>query len=157
MESSVISCFLSLSSNWEFHFPRNIRDSEIDELSSLLNHIQNFHLSPSRSASRFWSLSASGLYFVLPFPLLFLTSHPQFFFPYKTIWFSRIPSKILAFLGKIAWNPSPTLDVVQSFFSQCYHVPNVCSLCLVAVEAKDHLSICLLVYLEIMGPNMSVG
>lgn len=41
LKAEDIFCFLSPSSDWDFHFCRNFRDSEVVELSSLLVLLQN--------------------------------------------------------------------------------------------------------------------
>lgn len=83
LKSSAILYFLSSSSNMNFHFYRNIKDSGIDELSSLLNLIQNFHLSPLSSDCRSWSLSASGLFSVSSFFSTLSNPSPPVSFPHK--------------------------------------------------------------------------
>lgn len=155
-KSEVILRFLSPSSNWDFHFRWNLRDPEIIELSSLLVVLQNSLLSLSRYRCSSWSLTSSGLFSVSFFfsALSALSSSPSFL--HKTEWTSPIPSKLQAFLWKIAWNRVPTLNIIQSFNPNLTLLPNICSLCLLAAETTDHL-FSLLLYLEPLGSYFPVG
>lgn len=66
----------------DFHFRRNLRDSEIVEFSSLLILLDNSHLSPSRLDSRIWSLSSFSIFSVSSFFfLLFQFLLPLSLFP----------------------------------------------------------------------------
>lgn len=74
----VISDFY-LSSNWDLHLRRNIRDDELPQLSSLFFILTHFHPSPFHPNSMFWSLASSGSFSVSslyaaspPLPLTFL-------------------------------------------------------------------------------------
>lgn len=127
LQGSTISSFISPDSSWDLHFRLNPSDSELDELSSLLNLPFEFpHLDPFL----FWPF----FYVLFLLRPLFTSSGP---FPYKSIWFHPIPSKGQAFLWKLAWYQVPTFDLVQSFNSHLTLFPNVCSLCLSAVEIAD--------------------
>lgn len=127
LQGSTISSFISPDSSWDLHFRLNPSDSELDELSSLLNLPFEFpHLDPFL----FWPF----FYVLFLLRPLFTSSGP---FPYKSNWFHPIPSKGQAFLWKLAWYQVPTFDLVQSFNSHLTLFPNVCSLCLSAVEIAD--------------------
>ena len=39
---------------WNFHFRRNVRDSELEELVELLNCLDNFHLNHALEDKRLW-------------------------------------------------------------------------------------------------------
>lgn len=99
-KADVISCFLSPSSDWDFHFRRNLRDPEVVELSSLLILLRNSHLSPSHSDARLWSLTSSVLFFVSS---LFSVLSALIFglFPHKTVWISPLLLKFKHFFGKL--------------------------------------------------------
>lgn len=115
----VISHFLSPSSDWDFHFRRNLRDIEVAELFSLLVRLQNFCLSPSCPDVCIWSLTSSSLFSVSSFSPLFLPPHPRPLSPTKLFGLLRFPLKSKRFFGKLfgivrpSWissNPStPTL------------------------------------------------
>lgn len=47
-------------------------------------------------------------------------------FPYRNIWFPLAPSKVQAFLWKVAWNRAPTLDVIQKFHPHLSFAPMLC-------------------------------
>lgn len=53
-KSNVVSEFYH-SSSWNLHLRRNIRDDELIVISSLLSILNDFHPSPSRQNTRFWS------------------------------------------------------------------------------------------------------
>lgn len=99
----VVSGFF-LSSSWSLHLHIYTRDTEIDELSSLISIISPLSPSPSRSDSRLWSLSSLGSFLVSScFALLSYSSPPSpSSFPSHTIWFLLFPSKIQGFHWKIA-------------------------------------------------------
>ena len=73
--------------SWNFNFRRNLSDSEIEDLESLMQSLDCLHLSPSVSYARSWSLSSSGLFTVKSFFLAlsqFSDSSPVF--PIKFVW-----------------------------------------------------------------------
>ncbi|WKA03325.1 hypothetical protein VitviT2T_021440 [Vitis vinifera] len=53
--------------SWNFNFRRNLSDSEIEELESLMQSLDHLQLSPSVPDKRSWSLSSSGLFTVKSF------------------------------------------------------------------------------------------
>lgn len=113
LQEAIISCFFSPSSNWDFHFHRNLQDPKTVELASLVSPIQDIQLFPSRSDFRQWNPSSNGL-----FSVLLLRSFGSILpnpFPLKAIWLPLIPSKIQEFQWKISSKRAPTLDVVKCF------------------------------------------
>lgn len=101
------SCFPPF--NWDFHFCRNLRDSELEEFITFSALIHEFQTSPSRSDSRVRSFS-SNHFSVSSFSAINFTPLVSPFRS-RSIRFSPVPSKIQAFLWKIAWIKAPTLDV----------------------------------------------
>ncbi|RVW39059.1 Transposon TX1 uncharacterized 149 kDa protein [Vitis vinifera] len=80
--------------SWNFNFCRNISDSEIEDLESLLRSLDHLHLSPSVPDKRSWSLSPSGLFTVKYFFLaLSQFSGLPSIFPTKLVWNSQSLSK----------------------------------------------------------------
>lgn len=114
LKAGTISCFILLSSNWDFHFPQISRILKIDKLSSLLNLIQNLHLSPSRSDSCLRTLSASGLFSVSSFFSAISAPPSSIRFPQNDLD-SSCPFQSLCVSWGNCLEPSPTLDVLQSF------------------------------------------
>lgn len=70
LKADIVSRLLTSSSNWDFHFRRNLTDSEA-ELFSLIVLLQN-RLSSSCSDFRQWSLTSSGIFSVSFFTLFSL-------------------------------------------------------------------------------------
>lgn len=90
----------------------NLKDSKIDNLASLLAIIQPFQITSSRSDSRLWIPSNSGTFSVSSFFSAISSSSSSF--PHRPIWFPLSPSKVQAFLRKVAWNRGPLLTSFKS-------------------------------------------
>ncbi|KAJ9691733.1 hypothetical protein PVL29_013809 [Vitis rotundifolia] len=85
--------------SWNFNFRRNLSDSEIEDLESLMQSLDRLHLSPSVPDMRSWSLSPSGLFTVKSFFLaLSQGSGLPSVFPTKLVWNSQVPFKIKSFV-----------------------------------------------------------
>ena len=73
--------------SWNFNFRRNLFDSEIEDLESLMRSLDRLHISRSVPDMRSWSLSPSGFFTVKSF---FLTlsqySDSPPVFPTKFVW-----------------------------------------------------------------------
>ncbi|RVW34013.1 hypothetical protein CK203_091968 [Vitis vinifera] len=80
--------------SWNFNFRRNLSDSEIEELESLMQSLDHLHLSPSVPDKRSWSLSSSGLFTVKSFFLALsqISGLPSVFL-IKLVWNSQVPFK----------------------------------------------------------------
>lgn len=156
LKAGTISCFILLSSNWDFHFPQISRILKIDKLSSLLNLIQNLHLSPSRSDSCLRTLSAFGLFSVSSFFSAISAPPSSIRFPQNDLD-SSCPFQSLCVSWGNCLEPSPTLDVLQSFNphryprSECFiSLPLCCGNPRVLVYSLP-------IFLEIMGLNFPDG
>lgn len=114
LKSGVGSSFLSSSSDWNFHFPWNMRDREIVELSFLLVLLQNTHLSPTCPDSRLWSFTSS-VFFSVSFPpsLLFQFPLPLSRSPSK--WFGSLISLLKSRLFFEDLLGAGRVDISQSF------------------------------------------
>ncbi|KAL6331593.1 hypothetical protein AAG906_011533 [Vitis piasezkii] len=89
--------------SWNFNFRRNLSDSEIEDLESLMRSLDHIHLSPSVPDKRSWSLSSSGLFTVKSFFLaLSQISGLPSVFPTKLVWNSQVPFKIKSFVWLVA-------------------------------------------------------
>lgn len=100
-KNDAITTFFQ-SSNWNLHLRCNLRNPEIDELSSLLGLLSPFHRDPLKSDSISWALLSNGIFSVSSFLLcsFFSFSFPSPF-PHKTIWYPIISPKVQGFLGKL--------------------------------------------------------
>lgn len=67
LKDCLISSFKFSDNSWNFHFHRNLRDSEVGYLANLLVLIQPFQTSPPCSDLRLWSTSSSGVFSVSSF------------------------------------------------------------------------------------------
>ncbi|RVX19456.1 LINE-1 retrotransposable element ORF2 protein [Vitis vinifera] len=113
--------------SWNFNFRRNLSDSEIEEVESLMQSLDHIHLSPSVPDKRSWSLSSSGLFTVKSFFLaLSQISGLPSVFPTKLVWNSQVPFKIKSFvwlvahkkLTKIEWVPPRSIcDMLSTNFN----------------------------------------
>ncbi|RVW78899.1 AT-rich interactive domain-containing protein 3 [Vitis vinifera] len=97
--------------SWNFNFRRNLSDSEIEEVESLMQSLDHIHLSPSVPDKRSWSLSSSGLFTVKSFFLaLSQISGLPSVFPTKLVWNSQVPFKIKSFAWLVAHKKGETVD-----------------------------------------------
>ena len=79
---------------WNFNFRRNLTDSEIDLLQSLMFSLSSVLFSHSLADSRAWSLSSSGLFLVKSFFLaLSKVSNPILFLPGQVLVEFKSPFK----------------------------------------------------------------
>ena len=89
--------------SWNFNFCRNLSDSEIEDLKSLMRSFDCLHLSPSVSDTRSWSLSSSGFFTVKSFFLaLSHLSHLSLVFPTNFVWDSQVSFKVKSFVWLMA-------------------------------------------------------
>lgn len=135
--------------NWNFHFCRNLKDSEINKLENLLAIIRDYQiflltldyghslLPESSRFSHFIPLS-HPLPCLLPFPIGF--------------WFSLSPFKVQAFLWKIAWNHGPSLDIIQVY----PHVACFQTLVLCVSLQPCPMPICFSIALQIGGCGITL-
>ncbi|RVX12400.1 Transposon TX1 uncharacterized 149 kDa protein [Vitis vinifera] len=113
--------------SWNFNFRRNLSDSEIEEVESLMQSLDHIHLSPSVPDKRSWSLSSLGLFTVKSFFLaLSQISGLPSVFPTKLVWNSQVPFKIKSFvwlvahkkLTKVDWVPPRSIcDMLSTNFN----------------------------------------
>ena len=68
-KNAPISSILGYSRpfSWNFNFRRNLTDSEIEDLESLMRSLDRLHISPLVPDKRSWSLSPSGIFTVKSF------------------------------------------------------------------------------------------
>ncbi|RVW90400.1 Transposon TX1 uncharacterized 149 kDa protein [Vitis vinifera] len=114
-KNAPISSILGYSRpfSWNFNFRRNLTDSEIEDLESLMRSLDRLHISPSVPDKRSWSISPSGLFTV-----------KSSFWPYPNI-LSRLQCSLLSLSGIL--KPHKALS------------PNICKLCMKHGETVDHL------------------
>ncbi|KAJ9701246.1 hypothetical protein PVL29_006548 [Vitis rotundifolia] len=113
--------------SWNFNFRRNLSDSEIEDLESLIRSLDRLHLSPSVPDMRSWSLSPTGLFTVKSFFLaLSQCSGLPSVFPTKLVWNSQVPFKIKSFVWLLR-RPYKALS------------PDICMMSMKHGETVDHL------------------
>ena len=99
--------------SWNLNFRRNLSDSEIEELESLMSSIACLHLSPLASNARPWSLSSLGLFIVKSFFLaLSHLSDSSPVFPTKFVWNSQVPFKVKSFVWLVTHKKVNTNDLL---------------------------------------------
>ncbi|WJZ89514.1 hypothetical protein VitviT2T_008730 [Vitis vinifera] len=136
--SNVLDNSFPLS--WNFNFRRNLTDSEIDLLQSLMSFLSSVLFSPSLTDSRAWSLSSSGLFSVKSFFLaLSKVSNPILFLPAKFLWSSKAPSKVKALAWLVAHGKVNTNDKLQLRRPYKSLGPQWCILCKGNGESIDHI------------------
>lgn len=106
LKAEVISHFLTSSSDWDFHFLRNLQTPKLlNCLPSLLSFRILVSLPPVRRLVFRLSLPRAyspSLFFPCSFyPLIYGL------FPHKTVWTYPIPSKVQVFLWEVAWIEPP--------------------------------------------------
>ncbi|RVW89552.1 LINE-1 retrotransposable element ORF2 protein [Vitis vinifera] len=104
-KNALISSIIGYSRpfSWNFNFRRNLNDSEIEDLESLMRSLDRLHISPSVLDKRSWSISPSGLFTVKSFFLAlsqYFESPPVF--PTKFVWNSQVPFKVKSFVWLVA-------------------------------------------------------
>ena len=110
--SSILGSTRSFS--WNFNFHRNLSDSEIEDLESLMRSLDGLHFLPSGLDARSWSLSSSGLFTVKSFFLaLSQFSGSTSVFPTKFVWNSQVPFKVKSFVWLVAHKKVNTNDLLQ--------------------------------------------
>ncbi|RVW49587.1 Transposon TX1 uncharacterized 149 kDa protein [Vitis vinifera] len=115
-KNAPISSILGYSRpfSWNFNFRRNLTDSEIEDLESLMRSLDRLHLSPSVPDKRSWSISPSGLFTVKSFFLaLSQYSESPPVFPTKFVWNSQVPFKVKSFVWLVAHKKVNTNDLLQ--------------------------------------------
>ncbi|RVW87835.1 putative ribonuclease H protein [Vitis vinifera] len=115
-KNAPISSILGYSRpfSWNFNFCRNLTDSEIEDLESLMRSLDRLHLSPSVPDKRSWSISPSGLFTVKSFFLaLSQYSESPPVFPTKFVWNSQVPFKVKSFVWLVAHKKVNTNDLLQ--------------------------------------------
>lgn len=122
LKDGAISSFLPLSSGWDFYFPGNLRASEIYELATLLSTIIISISSLPVLTSEFDSLFFRSVMVLTFYPAIIQSLLPSLF-PHNIIQLSLSPSKVQAFLWKLAQNRGPTLDIIQSFYPHVSFTP----------------------------------
>ncbi|RVX22620.1 putative ribonuclease H protein [Vitis vinifera] len=126
--------------SWNFNFCRNLSDSEIEDLESLMQSLDHIHLSPSVPDKRSWSLSSSGLFTVKSFFLaLSQISGLPSVFPTKLVWNSQVLFKIKSFVWLVAHKKVNTNDMLQLRRPSKALSPDICMLCMKQGETVDHL------------------
>ncbi|WJZ92433.1 hypothetical protein VitviT2T_011426 [Vitis vinifera] len=115
-KNALISSILGYSRpfSWNFNFRRNLTDSEIEDLESLMRSLDRLHISPSVPDKRSWSISPSGLFTVKSF-FLALSQHSESppVFPTKFVWNSQVPFKVKSFVWLVAHKKLNTNDLLQ--------------------------------------------
>ena len=141
-KNALISSILGYSRpfSWNFNFRRNLTDSEIEDLESLMRSLDRLHISPSVPDKRSWSISPSGLFTVKSF-FLALSQHSESppVFPTKFVWNSQVPFKVKSFVWLVAHKKLNTNDLLQLRRPHKALSPNICKLCMKHGETVDHL------------------
>ncbi|KAJ9698203.1 hypothetical protein PVL29_007338 [Vitis rotundifolia] len=126
--------------SWNFNFRRNLSDSEIEKLESLMRSLDRLHLSSSVPDMRSWSLSPSGLFTVKSFFLaLSQFSGLPSVFPTKLVWNSQVPFKVKSFVWLVVHKKVNTNDMLQLRRPYKALSPDICMMCMKHGETVDHL------------------
>ncbi|KAJ9678120.1 hypothetical protein PVL29_022881 [Vitis rotundifolia] len=126
--------------SWNFNFRRNLSDSEIEDLESLMWSLDSLHLSPSGPDMRSWSLSPLGLFTVKSFFLTLSQIHglPSDF-PTRIVWNSQVPLKVKSFVWLVAHKKVNTNGMLQLRRPYKALSPDICMMCMKHGETVDHL------------------
>lgn len=155
-KNDAITTFFQ-SSNWNLHLRCNLRNPEIDELSSLLGLLSPLHPDPLKSDSISWALLSNGIFSVSSFLLcsFFPFSFPSPF-PHKTIWYPIISPKVQGFLWKIACSRALTQDQFQRLHPHLSSSLQVYLLCFANSKSNDHLFLQCFFFLAALGAHFFV-
>ena len=126
--------------SWNFNFRRNLSDSEIEDLESLMRSLDCLHLSPSVLDARSWSLYFSRLFTVKSFFLaLSHRSNSSLVFPTKFVCNSQVPFKVKSFVWLVAHKKVNTNDLLQLKTPYKALSPDICNLYMKHGESTNHL------------------
>ena len=135
--SSILGSTHPLS--WNFNFRRNLSNSEIEDLESLMQSLDCLHLSSLVSDARSSYLSSSGVFTVKSFFLtLSQCSGSPPVFPSKFVWNSQVHFKVKSFVWLVAHKVN-TNDLLQLRRPHKALSPDICKLCMKHGETVDNL------------------
>lgn len=120
---------------WNIQLRRNLNDSEVDDMGSLLEILDGYSLGDRAAADeRLWVLDEDKGFFVKSYNAL--TPSDSHSFPVCFIWNKLIPTKISFLLWELWWDHASTLDnlTCRGFISL-----NWCCMCGSSAKSLGHL------------------
>ncbi|ONI22759.1 hypothetical protein PRUPE_2G149100 [Prunus persica] len=110
---SAISCSGGLSTDQLPSFRRNLNESEVSEIASLLSLLENVCIHSSRINSRKWGLDTTGSHSNKCYYCYLSNSGSESSFnPHGLLWLSRTPSKVKILSWLMAHRKVNTCDMV---------------------------------------------
>ncbi|XP_010249547.1 PREDICTED: uncharacterized protein LOC104592081 isoform X1 [Nelumbo nucifera] len=127
---------------FNFNFCRELQDSEIPVITSLLSMLSEVFISPSTEEKLIWSLTPHGSFTILSF-FHHLTSNPTTSpFPGKKVWLLTVPPRISFMVCEASCAKLNTCDNLQKKFQgKLYISPSICLMCYNDGESVSHLFI----------------
>ena len=121
--------------HWEIHFCRNVHNRELEAFWSFINTI---YCTPARGFGedkRCWLPCKSKGFTVSAYYHL-LVGHSEQFFPWKSIWKQKIPSRVAFFVWTVALGKCLTIENLRK---KKVCILDWCYMCKCNCESVDHL------------------
>ncbi|XP_026385039.1 uncharacterized protein LOC113280655 [Papaver somniferum] len=128
---------ISLEGGWKFDFRRDLTNSEVQELATLLTVIGD--IPPVRDGlldTRRWKLHSTGVFTVKSLYAKLMEEVGVDHFPHLFVWKPAIPPKVNILMWCLIHGRLNTIDILQHKGMDLY---NSCVLCGIGVETQEHL------------------
>ena len=127
-------------SSWNFHFFRNLRESEMSDLCCLFEQLEGVSIQHNEEDIRRWALESSGVFSCKSFFTSFFPIDTNPPFPwFKDVWKTPVPKKVQLFSWLMVLGKLLTCDILQKHFPNALLSPNWCVLCRGDTEDLNHL------------------